>query len=159
MNYSEYVVCIRKQYKLNFLEILDTQIEEAMGLISGRTDTVLILKTANSHSMAALRRGFVSLLESGEKIPVVVKVSYPDQSADMTMLYSATDVGGLLVDGLGDGVGLIKRNVDCYTGHSNGINPESHRGPVGRFGWGGHGSPGSKGSGHSAQLRARTKQQ
>lgn len=90
--------------ELNFLEILDTQIEEAMGLISGRTDTVLILKTANSHSMAALRRAFVSLLESGEKIPVVVKVSYPDQTADMTMLYSATDVGGLLVDGLGDGI-------------------------------------------------------
>ncbi|AMQ57800.1 (E)-4-hydroxy-3-methylbut-2-enyl-diphosphate synthase [Algoriphagus sanaruensis] len=90
--------------ELNFLEVLDTQIEEVIPRIKGRKDTVLILKTANVHGMAALRRAFVSLLDSDEKIPVVIKVTYPDQTADMTMLYAATDVGGLLVDGLGDGI-------------------------------------------------------
>lgn len=90
--------------ELNFLEVLDTQIEEVIPRIKGRKDTVLILKTANAHGMAALRRAFVSLLDSDEKIPVVIKVTYPDQTADMTMLYAATDVGGLLVDGLGDGI-------------------------------------------------------
>lgn len=90
--------------ELNFLEVLDTQIEEVIPMIKGRKDTVLILKTANAHGMAALRRAFVSLLDSDEKIPVVIKVTYPDQTADMTMLYAATDVGGLLVDGLGDGI-------------------------------------------------------
>ena len=90
--------------ELNFLEVLDTQIEEVIPRIKSRKDTVLILKTANAHGMAALRRAFVSLLDSDEKIPVVIKVTYPDQTADMTMLYAATDVGGLLVDGLGDGI-------------------------------------------------------
>lgn len=90
--------------ELNFLEVLDTQIEEVIPMIKGRKDTVLILKTANAHGMAALRRAFVSLLDSDEKIPLVIKVTYPDQTADMTMLYAATDVGGLLVDGLGDGI-------------------------------------------------------
>lgn len=89
---------------INFLEILDTEITETISAIQGRKDTVLILKTANTHSMPALRRAFVSLIEAASNIPVVVKVSYPDQTADMTMLYSATDVGGLLVDGLGDGI-------------------------------------------------------
>jgi (E)-4-hydroxy-3-methylbut-2-enyl-diphosphate synthase len=90
--------------ELNFLEVWDTEIEETIPAIFGRKDTVLILKTANIHSMPALRRGFVSLIEANSDIPVVVKVSYPDQSADMTTLYSATDVGGLLIDGLGDGI-------------------------------------------------------
>ena len=90
--------------EINFLEVFDTEIAETIQVVEGRRDTVLILKTSNAHAMPALRRAFVSLLEAKSDIPVVVKVSYPDQSADMTMLYSATDVGGLLVDGLGDGI-------------------------------------------------------
>lgn len=90
--------------ELNFLEIYDTQIAEAMVLILERKDTVLILKTENKHSMPALRRAFVSLLEAKSEIPVIAKVSYPDQSQDETTLYAATDVGGLLIDGLGDGI-------------------------------------------------------
>lgn len=90
--------------EVNFLEIFDTQIAEAIVLTSNRKDTVLILKTENKHAMPALRRAFVSLLEAKSEIPVIAKVSYPDQSQDETMLYAATDVGGLLIDGLGDGI-------------------------------------------------------
>ncbi|MDR7130424.1 (E)-4-hydroxy-3-methylbut-2-enyl-diphosphate synthase [Algoriphagus sp. 4150] len=90
--------------ELNFLEVYDTQVEEAIALASERNDTVLILKTENMHAMPALRRAFVSLLKAKSEIPVIVKVSYPDQSQDETMLYAATDVGGLLIDGLGDGI-------------------------------------------------------
>lgn len=90
--------------ELNFLEIYDTQIVEGIAVTSNRKDTVLILKTENKHAMPALRRAFVSLLEVKSEIPVIVKVSYPDQSQDETMLYAATDVGGLLIDGLGDGI-------------------------------------------------------
>ena len=90
--------------ELNFLEVFDEDIEEAILAIAGRKDTVLILRTENTHSMPALRRAFVKLLEAKIEIPVVVKISYPDQSQDLTTLYAATDVGGLLVDGLGDGI-------------------------------------------------------
>ncbi|TXE12461.1 (E)-4-hydroxy-3-methylbut-2-enyl-diphosphate synthase [Algoriphagus aquimarinus] len=90
--------------EVNFLEIVDTQIAEAIVLTSNRKDTVLILKTENKHAMPALRRAFVSLLEAKSEIPVIAKVSYPDQSQDETTLYAATDVGGLLIDGLGDGI-------------------------------------------------------
>ncbi|RAI90214.1 (E)-4-hydroxy-3-methylbut-2-enyl-diphosphate synthase [Algoriphagus yeomjeoni] len=90
--------------ELNFLEIYDTQIAEGIALTLDRRDTVLILKTENKHAMPALRRALVSLLEAKSEIPVIVKVSYPDQSQDETMLYAATDVGGLLIDGLGDGI-------------------------------------------------------
>ncbi len=90
--------------ELNFLEAADTEIDEALRLLTGRSDTVLVLKTGNSHAMPALRRAFVSLIEADVLVPVIVKIAYPDQSQDSTMLYSATDVGGLLIDGLGDGI-------------------------------------------------------
>ncbi|MAN87547.1 MAG: 4-hydroxy-3-methylbut-2-en-1-yl diphosphate synthase [Algoriphagus sp.] len=89
---------------LNFLELLDTEVEEAIPFLQNQTNWVVILKTNKAHAMPALRAAFVKLLKVNCTIPVVVKVSYPDQSADKTMLYAATDVGGLLVDGLGDGI-------------------------------------------------------
>jgi (E)-4-hydroxy-3-methylbut-2-enyl-diphosphate synthase len=101
---EEFKTAERFHSELNFLEIFDTEMEAAIPLISVRKDLVLILKTDNTHSMPALRRAFVSLLETKSDIPVILKVSYPDQSADSTTLYAATDVGGLLIDGLGDGI-------------------------------------------------------
>ena len=103
-NLEEYRNSALFHSEINFLEVFDTEIAETIQAVKGRKDTVLILKTSNAHAMPALRRAFVSLIEANSDIPVVVKVSYPDQTADMTMLYSATDVGGLLVDGLGDGI-------------------------------------------------------
>jgi (E)-4-hydroxy-3-methylbut-2-enyl-diphosphate synthase len=112
---QEFTSSIRYHAELNFLEVEDTQISEAIEAIADRKDTVLILKTANSHAMPALRRGFVSLLEAKSEIPVVVKVSYPDQSEDETMLYAATDVGGLLIDGLGDGIFISLEKEGSHT--------------------------------------------
>ena len=101
--------------ELNFLEVEDTEIEAVIPAVLGRKDTIIILKTSNSHSMPALRRAFVSLLEAKCDLPVVIKVSYPDQSADMTMLNAATDVGGLLVDGLGDGILISLEKEEGHT--------------------------------------------
>jgi (E)-4-hydroxy-3-methylbut-2-enyl-diphosphate synthase len=101
---DQYEHAARYHSELNFLEADDRDIEKVIKLVKGRKDTILILKTSNTHSMPALRRAFINLLEEKCDLPVVVKVSYPDQTADMTMLYAATDVGGLLVDGLGDGI-------------------------------------------------------
>ncbi|MGM0945983.1 MAG: (E)-4-hydroxy-3-methylbut-2-enyl-diphosphate synthase [Bacteroidota bacterium] len=112
---AEYKVTMNFHPELNFLEINDLQVEEAINSLVGRKDTVLILKTENTHTMPALRRAFVSLLEADCRVPVTVKVSYPDQAADQTMLYAATDVGGLLVDGLGDGIMLSLEKEGFHT--------------------------------------------
>ena len=101
---EEYTKAAELHQELNFLSVEDLQIDKVIPVVASRKDTVLILSTSNSHSMPALRRAFVQLIDSNCKVPVVVKVSYPDQTADDTMLYTATDVGGLLVDGLGDGI-------------------------------------------------------
>lgn len=112
---EEYKSAERFHSELNFLEISDEEIESAIALVTGRKDTVLVLKTANTHSMPALRRAFVSLLEANSEIPAVVKVAYPDQSADTTTLHAATDVGGLLIDGLGDGIMISLEKIGEHT--------------------------------------------
>jgi (E)-4-hydroxy-3-methylbut-2-enyl-diphosphate synthase len=67
-------------------------------------NVVLILSTSNSHGMAEQRKVFNDLLAAKIEIPVVIKRSYEKLSYDDFQLYSATDFGALLVDGLGDGV-------------------------------------------------------
>jgi (E)-4-hydroxy-3-methylbut-2-enyl-diphosphate synthase len=54
--------------------------------------------------MAEQRRFFVSLMEAGCQTPVVIARQYEVGGFEKLQLYAATDVGGLLVDGLGDGV-------------------------------------------------------
>jgi len=98
---------------LNFLGISDREVTEAIPLIRGRKDVVILLSTDNQHTLPALRRAFVSFIQEKVANPVVVRVSYSRLEADQVMLYPATDVGGLLIDGLGDGIML---GLGAYAG-------------------------------------------
>jgi (E)-4-hydroxy-3-methylbut-2-enyl-diphosphate synthase len=97
-------------FALNFLTISDLEVKEAIEFIQDRKDLVIILSSENLHNYAALRRAFITMIENEIHIPVVIKVCYMQQSQDKTMLHAATDVGGLLIDGLGEGVLLDLSN-------------------------------------------------
>jgi (E)-4-hydroxy-3-methylbut-2-enyl-diphosphate synthase len=93
--------------QLNFLLVsLDTL--DALLLRHLRTDltVVLVLVTANAHAMPEMRQAFFKLLANQVTCPVIIARSYPDQPLEQTQLDAATDIGGLLIDGLGDGVVL-----------------------------------------------------
>ena len=64
----------------------------------------MIIETSNAHAYAELRRVFVELLNEQCNVPVIIARAYPGISEEDRQLYSATDIGGLLIDGLGDGV-------------------------------------------------------
>ncbi|SHM57548.1 4-hydroxy-3-methylbut-2-en-1-yl diphosphate synthase [Cyclobacterium lianum] len=89
---------------LNFLSCSCEEVVEALPVLSNDLPVVIVLSTEKAHQMQALRRAFISLIEAGIHLPVVPKVTYTDADAEKTMLFAATDVGGLLIDGLGDGV-------------------------------------------------------
>jgi (E)-4-hydroxy-3-methylbut-2-enyl-diphosphate synthase len=93
--------------QLNFLLLSLDALDTAM-LQQLRDDAtvVLVLHTTNAHAMPELRRAFFELLTHDITCPVVIARSFPDQSPEQTQLAAATDVGGLLIDGLGDGVVL-----------------------------------------------------
>lgn len=66
--------------------------------------TVLIVETNNQHAMASIRRFINHLVIKDINNPVIIKRDYRLLNADQMQLYAATDVGGLLVDGLGNGI-------------------------------------------------------
>lgn len=87
---------------LNFLLVNDQDAFDLPELDSDKW--VFILETSNEHAMPAMRSVFVHLRNSD--IPVIVKRNYAGLNEDELMMYSATDIGGLLIDGFGDGVML-----------------------------------------------------
>ena len=73
------------------------------------SNIVLLIDTDNAHGMSEQRRLFIELLESNCKTPVVIGRKYENISNEEFQLYSATDIGGLFVDGLGDGIFLTNK--------------------------------------------------
>ena len=80
---------------IEFFEIID---------IPYMNNTVLVLETDNEHGYAEQRRFFVECMKNKIQNPIVVKRSYRHCSKDELLLYSATDLGGLQLDGFGDGI-------------------------------------------------------
>ncbi|QQR84908.1 MAG: (E)-4-hydroxy-3-methylbut-2-enyl-diphosphate synthase [Flavobacteriales bacterium] len=65
---------------------------------------VLLIDTYNTHGMAEQRRLFVELMNAGCDVPVIIGRAYGSLGPDDLVLHSSTDIGPLLLDGLGDGV-------------------------------------------------------
>ena len=80
--------------------------DNLLPLLKEDRTAVILLKTDNKHALAEQRRFFFDLLEKQIKTPVIILRKYGNLSADQLQLYAATDLGGLLIDGLGDGVML-----------------------------------------------------
>jgi (E)-4-hydroxy-3-methylbut-2-enyl-diphosphate synthase len=81
-------------------DLTETHITE----IKKHNHLVLVLTTSNAHGMAEQRAAFFTLMNASCDIPVMAWRSYSALNEDQFMLYSATDLGALLIDGLGDGI-------------------------------------------------------
>ena len=70
-----------------------------------RQDVVLILETTSENAMMDLRMAVEEVEHYGGKgLPVVLKRELHEVSKEEFTLYQSTDLGGVLIDGLGDGV-------------------------------------------------------
>jgi (E)-4-hydroxy-3-methylbut-2-enyl-diphosphate synthase len=79
--------------------------------IKKHNSIVLVLTTSHAHGMAEQRAAFFTLMNAGCDTPVIAWRSYSGLNEDQFMLYSATDLGALLIDGLGDGVFLSAAEI------------------------------------------------
>jgi (E)-4-hydroxy-3-methylbut-2-enyl-diphosphate synthase len=111
MKAHEYLTVTDKSDTLNFVYAYLSDVSaELIAALKADPSAVLIIDTLNDHGMAEQRRLFIELMNSGCKTPVVIGRRYHDLSAELLQLYSATDVGALLIDGLGDGVMIGTKN-------------------------------------------------
>ncbi|RED96247.1 (E)-4-hydroxy-3-methylbut-2-enyl-diphosphate synthase [Marinoscillum furvescens] len=104
--------------ELNFLRLKTHEVTETvLSQLKERTNVVLLLGTDNAHAMADLRRVFVELMNQGIDVPVVIERSYAAMSEDAMMMFPATDMGGLLIDGFGDGamigLGMLQQEKEA----------------------------------------------
>lgn len=107
LNVSEFLEGRDLSSELNFVYASIRQIDQALiAKLTADNTAVLVLDTRNLHGMAEQRRVFAELINSNSAVPVIIARSYAGLNADDFQLYAATDLGGLLVDGLGDGVFL-----------------------------------------------------
>jgi (E)-4-hydroxy-3-methylbut-2-enyl-diphosphate synthase len=79
-------------------------------MLNADPTAVLLIDTYNKHGMAEQRRLFVELINNKCDVPVIVGRAYHDLTVEQLQLYSATDLGGLLLDGLGDGLFIAAEN-------------------------------------------------
>lgn len=104
---SEYLASTPKHQSLNFIKFtLAEASDNLLAVLKNDLTAVAMLDTDNAHAMPELRRIFIKLLAQENDIPVIIWRKFQSIPDDQLQLYAATDVGGLLIDGLGDGVCL-----------------------------------------------------
>jgi (E)-4-hydroxy-3-methylbut-2-enyl-diphosphate synthase len=103
-SFEEYLSAEKKSSALNFVSVT---VDDVMKLdISSVTDypVVFVFETGNEQGMAEQRRMFFELFLKNISLPVIIHRKYSDVNNDELMLHTATDIGGLLIDGFGDGI-------------------------------------------------------
>jgi (E)-4-hydroxy-3-methylbut-2-enyl-diphosphate synthase len=101
---------------LNFIKATINDITPGfIDLLRETESAVLVLDTDNKHAMPEQRRVFLMLEEQGLDTPVIVMRRYELLPDDKLMLHAATDVGGLLIDGFGDGILLGMEKISGKT--------------------------------------------
>ncbi len=117
---EEYLITILNGSVLQATHFIKIQLSDCEGDILNYLQedpyAILIIETHNTHAMAELRRLFFKLAQHRIHLPVVTQWTQPTDSVDQTTLYAATDCGGLLVDGLGDGL-LLKQSISADHHH------------------------------------------
>jgi (E)-4-hydroxy-3-methylbut-2-enyl-diphosphate synthase len=104
LNKQQLLASLALHPKVNFVTLSPQEIDDDVELLLRRNNhLVVVLHTDNTHALAALRRVFFDWYQDGIHTPVIIKRDFQDLSDDEIGLYAATDIGGLLIDGFGDG--------------------------------------------------------
>ncbi|MBX9852981.1 MAG: (E)-4-hydroxy-3-methylbut-2-enyl-diphosphate synthase [Cytophagaceae bacterium] len=92
---------------LNFLRLdLDDLNEDLLNAIRKDQTTVIVVDTINLHAMPEQRRMFFELIDHEVLAPVIIMRRFTNMDIGKLQIHASTDIGSLLIDGLGDGVML-----------------------------------------------------
>ena len=111
MNAKEYTNSKEKSSVLNFIYVCLTELTEKIKNKLKSDDTaVIVIDTFNKNGMAEQRKLFVDLMNENIDSPVVIRRRYKNLPYEDLQLYSSSDIGALLIDGLGDGIFICSEN-------------------------------------------------
>lgn len=121
---EQYLSAERKSYRINFVSVTINEItSELLEAVRNDKFCVLVINTNNTHGMAEERRVIIELMQQGIETPVIISRSYNAGTDDEDLtIGSATDLGALLIDGMGDGIWIMAENkIDVINRISFGI--------------------------------------
>jgi len=109
---DEFFLSDKRSDKLNFVAHDLDSLTKHYALTAKHFDetVVFIFDTFSDNAMTELRQMFIMLEEHKCKNPVIIKRNYKDLPEENFQLFSSTDIGGLLIDGFGDGVWIKQQN-------------------------------------------------
>ena len=118
-----------KNYNCNtilmFVELeCDEFCEEIIQKLKSQSSVVLVAKSSKKNTMKDFRKFFINLINAGCEVPVFISNSYHNISDSKLQINSTIDIGGVLIDGLGDGIFLsnkLKANLSSINKTSFGI--------------------------------------
>jgi len=105
--WDEWSVSTSKHPNINFIKINAANLIGDVNMLDNlkiEKQIVIILHSSNEHKMPEIRRAFFDLIHHSILSPVIIQLDYKDVSDEQLQIYSPTDAGALLVDGLGDGI-------------------------------------------------------
>ncbi len=120
---QEYLTAERKSYRINFVSVtINDLTPELIEAVKNDKFCVLVINTTNQHGMAEERRAIIELMQQGIETPVIISRSYAGIDDEDLTIGSATDIGALLIDGMGDGIWINAENeIDVMNRVSFGI--------------------------------------
>ena len=111
LNSKQYLSDIEKHEKLNFVYCTISELnKEFLTKIKEDKTVTLIIDTYNKHGLAEQRQIFNILMENECKNPVIIGRAYGNLPEEELQIDASIDIGGLLLDGLGDGVFIAAEN-------------------------------------------------
>ena len=108
---KEYLSASELSDKMNMVYVtLPDLCEELITKLKTEQTAVIMIDTYNNHGMAEQRKLFTELINNNCSTPVIIGRAYGDLTQEQLQLHASTDMGALLVDGLGDGVFIAAEN-------------------------------------------------
>lgn len=94
-----------KHKAINFIRLTIDDLESNfLEKLKMDPSVVIVIESTNAHAMAEMRRAFFDLVTNQIDIPVIVSRAYGMSDEDTIRIHAATDIGGLFIDGFGDGL-------------------------------------------------------
>ncbi|MAV64247.1 MAG: 4-hydroxy-3-methylbut-2-en-1-yl diphosphate synthase [Candidatus Marinimicrobia bacterium] len=107
LSLEQYLSDDKKHSEVNFLRISSLNLSDnIISKIKNDSTIVLVINSDNAHFMADIRSAVLNLINNNCRVPVIVEKLYSNLSDQQIQLYPSIDLGGLFIDGFGDGIML-----------------------------------------------------
>jgi (E)-4-hydroxy-3-methylbut-2-enyl-diphosphate synthase len=108
---KEYMSASELSSSMNMIYVTLPELSEEL-IVKLKPDktAVVMIDTYNNHGMAEQRKLFTEFINNNCNVPVIIGRAYGDLTQEQLQLHASTDMGALLVDGLGDGVFIAAEN-------------------------------------------------